>query len=507
MQKVRNANKNMKKENKGITLIALVITIIVLLILAGVSIATLTGENGLLTRAGEAKTETKKAGAQEKVQMEVAGSFDNNGKFNIDNLKDNLQNNLGVTATDDADGGITVIVDGETIKVDKNGNVTIEGEGSGGSGPVEDTSGANIPVIEDGMVGITYDENGNPQEVADATKKDWYSYEETTDEDMTDGGTTDGGNSRWANARLNGDYYVWIPRYAYKIDNTVTYTSQKGTSNKIDVKFIGTDVTSSNVATKVGEGYIVHPAFTFGTDELTGLWVGKYETTGTASAPTILPGEISLRDINVSTMFSTAQSLSTASYDAHMMKNTEWGAVAYLAQSKYGRNGTEISDNQCSDCYTGVGRGTGDNKIYNSEYSWGTITADQRYNGTIGQLSSTTGNTYGIYDMSGGAIEYVMGVYGTAGNPTVGYSGFTTFPEAKYYDLYTNTSVDSSNIGDALYETKGWNLDEAIFVSSTYPFFLRGGFYIDAYDGGLFGFAGGSGSSNGYNGFRVCLAV
>ena len=53
-------NVDFKKSMKGITLIALVITIIVLLILAGVSIATLTGENGILTRAQEAKKRRKK---------------------------------------------------------------------------------------------------------------------------------------------------------------------------------------------------------------------------------------------------------------------------------------------------------------------------------------------------------------------------------------------------------------------------------------------------------------
>ena len=53
------------KENKGITLIALVITIIVLLILAGVSIAMLTGENGILTQANKAKVETRGAAVQE----------------------------------------------------------------------------------------------------------------------------------------------------------------------------------------------------------------------------------------------------------------------------------------------------------------------------------------------------------------------------------------------------------------------------------------------------------
>ena len=59
------------KNNKGITLIALVITIIVLLILAGVSIAMLTGNNGILTQANTAKTDTAKAEAVEKINMEL----------------------------------------------------------------------------------------------------------------------------------------------------------------------------------------------------------------------------------------------------------------------------------------------------------------------------------------------------------------------------------------------------------------------------------------------------
>ena len=58
---MRKIIKKQRKEEKGITLIALVITIIVLLILAAVSIATLTGENGILTRANDAKTETEEA--------------------------------------------------------------------------------------------------------------------------------------------------------------------------------------------------------------------------------------------------------------------------------------------------------------------------------------------------------------------------------------------------------------------------------------------------------------
>ena len=60
-KQIEKGMKKVKKEEKGITLIALVITIVVLIILATVSIATLTGENGILTRAADSKTETEEA--------------------------------------------------------------------------------------------------------------------------------------------------------------------------------------------------------------------------------------------------------------------------------------------------------------------------------------------------------------------------------------------------------------------------------------------------------------
>ena len=79
----------MIRNQKGITLIALVITIIVLLILAGVSIAMLTGPNGLLTRAGDAKSDTAKAGVREKVELAIQSVY-----------ADTLTPNSGVTTVD-----------------------------------------------------------------------------------------------------------------------------------------------------------------------------------------------------------------------------------------------------------------------------------------------------------------------------------------------------------------------------------------------------------------------
>ena len=125
---MKNKAKSFDK-NKGITLIALVITIIVLLILAGVTIATLTGDNGIITRANEAKEVTEEAGAKEKVQMEVAGSFNEHGNFDMDKLKENLKENLGLQdgdIKDNGDGSITVTVDGYEVKVDINGDISIK---------------------------------------------------------------------------------------------------------------------------------------------------------------------------------------------------------------------------------------------------------------------------------------------------------------------------------------------------------------------------------------------
>ena len=116
--------KLIEKNEKGITLIALVLTIIVLLILAGVSIATLTGPNGLLTRANEAKTEMGKAGAKEKVQVEVAASYDNSGNLSTELLNKNLKNVEGLTSgTPIASFPAKVVVDGYEIVISNKGNI------------------------------------------------------------------------------------------------------------------------------------------------------------------------------------------------------------------------------------------------------------------------------------------------------------------------------------------------------------------------------------------------
>ena len=89
-----------------------------------------------------------------------------------------------------------------------------------------------------------------------------------------------------------------------------------------------------SVGTKVGE-YHSHPAFqAFDTN---GLWVGKFETTGETTNLTIKPGLKALVKLNAKSMIDAAFNFNRNS-DSHLIKNTEWGAVAYLSHSKYGIN-------------------------------------------------------------------------------------------------------------------------------------------------------------------------
>ena len=120
--------KNKSKKNNGITLIALVITIIVLLILAGVTIATLTGENGILTRASQASEQTEIEEEKEAIGLAYTGVLaDNNGSGVSDSeLQNELQKNgYNATVTDNGDGTLTVTFEsGREYTIDENGNIS-----------------------------------------------------------------------------------------------------------------------------------------------------------------------------------------------------------------------------------------------------------------------------------------------------------------------------------------------------------------------------------------------
>ncbi len=119
------------KRQNAITLIALVITIIVLLILAGVSIAMLTGENGILNQAQEAKEQTEFKSAEEKVKLAIMGARADDGQMTVAELKTEVGYQGGSVTGDTFP--VEVQMDGHTFTVDANGTVT--SNGSGGDQP------------------------------------------------------------------------------------------------------------------------------------------------------------------------------------------------------------------------------------------------------------------------------------------------------------------------------------------------------------------------------------
>ena len=364
-----------------------------------------------------------------------------------------------------------------------------------------DTSGANKPVLASNMIPVYYDEANSVWKKADKnnSQKDyrWYSYSSTGEyKGMWANAVTvkDTNRQTYLNATpgttISMDdittMWVWIPRF-----NAVTPSNYNGGTqskpNAIDVTFVKQNETAID-------------AFTFGNKELSGFWYGKFEVGGTlASSCTnetcnvsnivVKPNVSSLRSQKVSSFFYASRSMEQAGnsfgfvnseVDTHMSKNNEWGAVAYLTQSIYGRctsstTCTEVGINNNSSYITGYGAPAGSS----SSVTNGT------YNTALGKDASTTGTIYGIYDMSGGAYEYVMGVYNNAKSS----SGFNSLPDEKYYNNYTG----SSYTGHALTETKRWYGDNDGFVSASYPWFARGGyygaggvtgvFYFSSYDG------------------------
>ena len=357
----------------------------------------------------------------------------------------------------------------------------------------KDNSGANVPVLLNNMIPIKYD--GSNWIYANKAEK-WYDYDA----------------KEWANAVVLNDgvnknvgdviteeeialWYVWIPRYTYTIFNgnngsvaeqEIQIKFESGTNSSGTVKCIDnvrSSGDSSEVCVDPSNGGVTnnvssytHPAFTFGDEELTGFWVGKFEVSGTTDKIEIKPNVTSLRSTNVSSFFTAIQDIKSVyniSGDSHMIKNMEWGAVAYLSHSKYGTcmdgNCAGITINSNGYYYTGGG-------------------SSDAYK--INVTQSTTQNIYGVYDMSGGSWDCAMSnMLNLDGSLNVGESGFINekMPSPKYYDLYTFTTSPTTNsngkLGDATKETVkalgsatgGWYNTWTYFMYEEQPWLVRGG--------------------------------
>ena len=481
----------------GITLVALVVTIVILIILAVISINIVFNEGGIVRQAQKAKEHQINA---ELHDAEITGKLDSD-----------LKEYMG-----------TAYLDGELIKSPK-------------------TSEGMIPVYWDGSNWI--------KTTIDDSK--WYNYI----------------NKEWANivlsdATFNGNVLdeskpysqlVWIPRFAYKI----TSGWHSGDTGTVEVVFVGTDnkgkdgtiyngtyAEATNGITSGGamKNFVVEPAFDYGDKKLEGFWIGKYESSHTECTQEEVTGRrpftgnevmqikanvTSWRYISIGDSFTTCLNMNQANnpyglnrsnniVDPHMMKNTEWGACAFLSKSKYGKETEEVFINNSSDFITGNAGATA------SARSAAGIT--NAYNTDNGQKASTTGNIYGIYDMSGSNSERVA-AYVNNGHANLQIYGKSVVEgEAKYKEVYEqgetdtqelNYNVAASKYGDAIYEASNgytnsnasWYSDYANFVSNSYPFFYRGGTYENTTYAGMIHFNRWNGIASTVDGFRVAVPV
>ena len=460
-----------KKQNQGITLIALVITVIVMLIISAVAITAITDPEGIFRQAREAGENYNTASQNE---ADVLGDLTNNEWF-LPKTDGSFDASLGINTPN------TSKLPKETTKY------------------------------------ITWNENNGvySEDVSDKQVKEWYDY------------TT----GKWANIKTTSTdksleaYWVWIPRFAYRLPESSTpktievvfvkNTGTEGVNGEKCYYATDTSITAGGTglyvdATEFAKGteegkeqaWIVHPAFTFGDKQLSGIWVAKFEASNNNEKVEVKPSVTAWDNISTVDIFRVCREMQntgmvigtttgTSTVDTHMIKNMEWGAVAVLSQSIYGyyENGVnkQVWNNPNSSEKTGYAS--------SSENGQDAATLEEgmcdSYNEGNGPKSSTTGNIYGVYDMAGGCFEYVAGVLQGAENTKLG----TT--DTKYFDSYTNATQNAldrtgGKIGDLTAEllpentNVTWNNDLAGFIRIETSSMHKGGGMGNGENAGIF---------------------
>lgn len=486
-----------KSNKKGISLIVLVITIIVIIILAAAVILTINNNNPM-SNANRARYESDRVSVQEAlttvvgkimgdkmakvmipeqediaagIQYTLTGANDGStgGTIGWENpVSGNVyymgikRPNYGIWKVNDQ-GLIAVEVDG--VSIDPPQPEEPKDDGFGDNGNTEENVSKVMKPVLNGLTPVKMTDAKDGFVAVAENDPSWYQYASkgamtTASNEPLTTFAADGAETNWANAQTaDGSQFVWIPRYAYKIG---TVTGSDNTLNApIDVIFIDMNNKDEN-GNNIPNDYIIHPAFTFGGKEIPGFWVAKFEASNNNGKVQVKPGKRSWADINFSSAFDVCYQIASDSVygfqdlndgDTHLMKNIEWGAVAYLAHSKYGTNGKEVDVNT-SLFITGAGEGNA-------------------YITKVAQ--STTGNISGVYDMSGGTYEYVaanfMNNLYNGGSSPIFDSIFGKSGQEKFFDIYTG----KEKIGDAYEETKQWFGDYYYIMSSSHPYVTRGG--------------------------------
>ena len=419
-----------------------------------------------------------------------------------------------------------------------------------------DSEVTEAPTVGEGMTPVKW--NGSNWVKTAASDKEWYNYAEKKWANVVLGDATFSGETLDESKPYS--MLVWIPRYAYQI--TSQYHQNGSGAGNINVVFVDRNNQDKNKTKTYSEiypsyttgsgmsDYVVHPAFNYDGKKLAGIWVGKYETSntnctisestgrynGTDRTIQIKAGVTSWREITVSNIFTVCTNMNKSGnpyglntndsvVDPHMMKNSEWGTVAYLSKSKYGKNTEEVWINPNSNFITGQA---------GSSVSAGSTTSTNAYNTSNGMKASTTGNVTGVYDMSGGAYEYTAAYVNNGHLNLTSYGSILVNAAGKYKDVYKVTTDNDSNnynnaqptqgqgaptentghYGDAVWETSNnytdsnsWYSDYSHFPYSNSPFFVRGGIYHFMSYAGVFSLHSSNGNDVNSFGFRVVVPV
>jgi hypothetical protein len=238
--------------------------------------------------------------------------------------------------------------------------------------------------------------------------------------------------------------------------------------------------------------------------------------------------------------------LSSSNADSHLIKNSEWGAVAYLSQSQYGLNGTNIAINNVSlngdstsktiwavtGCASTAENASDAGQVVTTiaELNAGTTANVATWTQKAGTAASSTGTIYGIYDLSGGLAERTAS-YVADGNKNLelyGNSIIISETNRKYVMAYKSADSEITNnddaaiknyevnsvIGDAISETStaatgssSWYNDTSSFGGYTKGYIIRGGRWEHTSSAGLFSYVSTDGNGFSGGGFRTVLVA
>ena len=352
-----------KNGKKGITLIALVITIIVLLILAGVAIATLTGDNGLLTKAGDARNTSEKAGEKERIQMEVAGAYDLTGKLVASQVEENIRNNIkditNVTAT--AKEGTeekffpvkATYNNGHKYQVDENGQIMMS-VNAGDKAPSDSnavySSGDYTAIIPAGFtVSATESSIENGLVVTDGSENEWV-WIPVSSVDFSamfgianDDGWTMSGTDVKTKYKANSAIIAGITRENpgttsyYREPDVLNNDSYDKNTTNLSAAGLGSNI--SEMATNLRNDY---KAMMDSVKKNGGFYVGRYEIGGSISETLVQKGKTVITNTNWYNLYKACKSFSKGNVEARNQ------VCRFISSAKDENNNTISLDNSRS---------------------------------------------------------------------------------------------------------------------------------------------------------------